>query len=492
MKRKDLQHLKLDSTFFSSQANSSVCKIIDGITVQQCYTKEDIAPLESIDFAAGFAPFVRGITPALYLTQPCKKQQLINNTTPEKANAIAHRLIAQKTKIIAFNLRSIDYSISTDTVTSANRKGILINTVEDVKMLLDQLPLADIEVALTTSTFNLALLAFYIVALQEEGIDTSKVSGNFHFDGLYSYVTPTSINARVQDNKAVVDSTAFIQEFLPKFKTISISNLALKQIGVSADIEVAYSLAQGLAYIKAGVTNNNSIDFLASQAFFSWVVGSNHFMEIAKMRAARLLWTKLLHPFKLKNESLAALSIYARTQDLDQQENPDHITRTTLEATAAVFGGIQSLSTIETTSDEKGLDLQYFIEQETNSCKTVDPWGGSYYVEKLTLDIADKAWEHLQKIDQLGGMSRALESGILESIATSIDPVQHPITRIDAVDFETSTPQKTIQRDETQVQYTLDQLATCVTSGEGNLLVLAIAAARARATHNEIQLLLTS
>ena len=489
MKRKDLQHLKLDATSFPSLVGSPAETVIDGISVNQNYTEEDLAELVEVNFASGFPPFTRGIHPTMYVTQPWQVQLALSETTLEKTRAVLLEQLNQ-----GHNALTLELKIATDALSDNqghSQAGLVVESVEDMKELIRGLPLPKIDLTLATTSTMLPLLALYCVAAQEVGMDLSQLQGRIQYNGLQVNRLSSSLQWLPQQLKSVTDSVNYLAQHLPKFKAISICNQTLKQLKVTADIEIAYSLAQGRAYLQAGCANATSVDLLASHTFYSWTTGVNFFMEIAKMRASRLLWSKMMLPFNLKNPSLAALPIYAQTTREYQTERLDYLTRTTIEASTSVFGGVQGLCTPLAELNSRGSiypnasAVQSFLQHEAKSCLTVDPWAGSYYLEKLTLDLAHRAWTHLEKIETAGGLTEALEKGVFPSVYLQDTAKEIPTTS----DLKTENHGQECRekRDEQLVQQALEHLRHSAKTGEGNLLALAIAAAKIRATAVEIQ-----
>lgn len=504
MKRKDLNHLKIDAIAFQSDSNSFTGKTIDGIYIASKYTEEDIALLEDIDLAAGFAPYVRGIDTLMYVQKPWQIKQPLHEIVAENCNTFYHNQLAEHQKEITLALHTITQkgldSSSLNAEQLTEHTGVILDTVEDMKVLLHQLPLSEIAVSIQTGEAILPILAFYIVAAQEQGIDTKTLNGNLYFDGLEINQNSSAFHASTS-TKIHRDSLVYMRQYMPKFNVLSFSNNSLKQLNVTADQEVAFTLIQGIHYIKMGLEAQIPIDYLASHLSFSWTVGLNHFMEIAKMRAARLLWAKLIKPFNPKNEQSLALHIHAQTA-IDTKVTTaaiDHLTPSTIEAATAVFGGVQSLQ-IQTSTSDMAFAIHHFLELETKSCKTIDPWAGSYYVEKLTLDIADKAWSLLEEMKELelAEINPVVTHILHKTKATTLaeeqtdtekKPTPDAVNKIQLIKHQYSKRLEQIKsnRDTQKVQVALTQLTAGKATQEGNLLALAIEAARERATIAEIQ-----
>lgn len=502
MKRKDLNHLKIDATAFQSKTDSTTSKTVDGIRIESRYTEEAIALLEDIDLAAGFAPYVRGIDALMYVQKPWQIKQSSPEIEAEKCNRFYRNQVAKHEKEITLDLHAITQkgleSPSLNAEQTTDSTGVILDTVEDMKVLLNQLPLSEISVSIQTGEAILPILAFYIVAAQELGIDTQALRGDLHYDGLEINQNSLAFNSSTS-TKIHTDSLVYMHQYMPKFNVLSFSNNTLKRLNVTADQEVAFSLIQGLQLIKIGLQAQIPIDYLASHLSFTWTLGLNHFMEIAKMRAARLLWSKLIKPFNPKNEQSLALHINTQTaSDTKVTTNPiDHLTPSTIEAATAVFGGVQSLqiqTSLSANSDMTNA-IHHYLELETKSCKTIDPWAGSYYVEKLTLDIADKAWNLIEEMKELElteihpALIRSLEVSKSEKVIEEQTNTEKK-PAFDAViikQYSERLEQLKANRDVQKVQAALTQLTANKSTSEDNLVALAIEAARARATIEEIQ-----
>ena len=471
MKRKDLQHLNLDSVSLSTASTSSATTAIEGLVIQKKYTEGDIEALETIDFAAGFAPYVRGISPLMYVQQPWQIQLIPATNQVEAANSSYRKQIALGQKNLLFDLSS-----------STSAGGLTIYTVEDVKILFNQLPLTEISATIRTNEALLPLLAMYIVAAQEQGIETKLLRGNLQYD-----VLDFTVESTPSLQKAILDSLNYTYRHMPHFKVLSLSNQHLKKGNFTADQEIAYSLAQGLTYIKAGVDAQIPIDSIASQFTFSWYAGANYFMEIAKMRAARLVWSRLIQSFHPKNEQSLALTIQTQTELWGKEINND-LTRVTTASTAAIFGGTQALAIAfdhPAYGEHTALQLHQFIQSEMKATKTVDPWAGSYYVEHTTLALAEKAWNILEAITSMEDITPQEEQDIRK---------QNTQTTTLAVDEEQMKRLAITkaQRNTQKVEETLTRLTQAVANPNSNLLTVTIEAVKERATVEEIQLALLS
>ncbi len=536
--RKNLQNIVLDIKGLPQQEAPKTSPTAEGITVKSRYDKEDLDALEHLDFAAGIPPFLRGPYSTMYTRKPWTIRQYAGYSTAEESNAFYKRNLAagQKGLSVAFDLathRGYD-SDHERVIGDVGKAGVAIDTVEDMKRLFKDIPLDQISVSMTMNGAVLPIMAFYIVAAEEEGIDPKHLSGTIQNDILKEFmVRNTYIYPPEPSMLIITHILKYASTGMPKFKSISISGYHMQEAGATCDIELAYTLANGLEYLKAGLKADIPIDTLAPQLSFFWGIGMHHFMEIAKMRAARLLWAKLVKPFQPKNPKSLALRAHCQTSgwSLTAQAPFNNIARTTVEAMAAIAGGTQSL---HTNALDEAIALptefsariarhtQLYLLEETEITKTIDPWAGSYYVERLTHEIAEKAWSHLQEIDALGGMTKAIEAGFsklkIEQAATKkqaridsgqdicIGVNQFTSTKeppIPTLEIDNATVRqlqidrlKTVKarRDATKVAKTLLKLRTAakisLTSKndyeQHNLLALTIEAARARATLGEI------
>ncbi len=541
--RKDIQHLKLEvkSQKLEVSPNSILetpnsFNTAENIELKPIYTKEDSSNLEHLDFGAGFAPNLRGPYATMYVRRPWTIRQYAGFSTAEESNAFYRRNLAagQKGLSVAFDLathRGYD-SDHERVVGDVGKAGVAIDSVEDMKVLFDQIPLGEMSVSMTMNGAVLPIMAFYIVAAEEQGVAPNLLSGTIQNDILKEFmVRNTYIYPPSPSMKIIADIFEYTSKNMPKFNSISISGYHMQEAGATADIELAYTLADGLEYIRTGLAAGMDIDTFAPRLSFFWAIGMNHFMEIAKMRAGRMLWAKLLKQFNPKDEKSLALRTHCQTSgwSLTEQDPFNNVARTAIEAAAAAFGGTQSLHTnaldeaIALPTDFSARiarNTQIFLQEETKICKTVDPWAGSYYVESLTAEIAQKAWALIEEVEALGGMTKAIEAGIpklrIEEAAARkqarIDSSQDIIVGVNKYRLEKEDPlhildvdnqmvrKQQIERLE-QIKATRDnaKVAKCLAkltetanahlhgndNGE-NLLSLAVEAARNRATLGEI------
>ena len=529
--RKNIQHLKLDIK--SQQAEVSEQEnflTAENIEVKATYSKEDIADLEQLGFGAGFAPNLRGPYSTMYVRRPWTIRQYAGFSTAEESNAFYRRNLAagQKGLSVAFDLATHrGYDSDHERVFGdVGKAGVAIDSVEDMKVLFDQIPLDEMSVSMTMNGAVLPIMAFYIVAAEEQGVAPNLLSGTIQNDILKEFmVRNTYIYPPTPSMQIIADIFEYSSKNMPKFNSISISGYHMQEAGATADIELAYTLADGLEYIRTGLAAGMDIDTFAPRLSFFWAIGMNHFMEIAKMRAARMLWAKLLKQFHPKDEKSLALRTHCQTSgwSLTEQDPFNNVARTAIEAAAAAFGGTQSLHTnaldeaIALPTDFSARiarNTQIFLQEETKICKTVDPWAGSYYVESLTAEIAEKAWALIQEVEELGGMTKAIEAGIpklrIEEAAARkqarIDSSQDIIVGVNKYRLEKEDPlhildvdnnmvrkqqierldQIKATRDNAKVTECLAKLIECAKTKNGNLLELAVEAARYRATLGEI------
>ncbi|GAA3615625.1 methylmalonyl-CoA mutase [Flavivirga amylovorans] len=427
--RKDLQHIKISRKPKESKAKKpEVFSTAEGIEVKSFYTKDDIKDLEHLGFVAGIAPNLRGPYSTMYVRRPWTIRQYAGFSTAEESNAFYKRNLAagQKGLSVAFDLathRGYD-SDHERVVGDVGKAGVAIDSVEDMKMLFNEIPLDKMSVSMTMNGAVLPIMAFYIVAAEEQGVKPEQLAGTIQNDILKEFmVRNTYIYPPTPSMKIISDIFEYTSKNMPKFNSISISGYHMQEAGATCDIELAYTLADGLEYIRKGLAAGMDIDTFAPRLSFFWAIGMNHFMEIAKMRAARILWAKLVKQFNPKNEKSLALRTHCQTSgwSLTEQDPFNNVARTTIEAAAAAFGGTQSLHTnaldeaIALPTDFSARiarNTQIYLQEETKITKTVDPWAGSYYVEKLTHDIAQKAWSLIEEVEALGGMTKAIEAGI--------------------------------------------------------------------------------
>ncbi len=529
--RKDIQYITLDGIAKTEkQPSTDRFLTAEGIEVKPTYSEQDIENLEHLDFGAGFAPNLRGPYATMYVRRPWTIRQYAGFSTAEESNAFYRRNLAagQKGLSVAFDLathRGYD-SDHERVVGDVGKAGVAIDSVEDMKVLFDQIPLDEMSVSMTMNGAVLPIMAFYIVAAEEQGVKPELLSGTIQNDILKEFmVRNTYIYPPTPSMKIIADIFEFTSKKMPKFNSISISGYHMQEAGATADIELAYTLADGLEYIRTGLATGMKIDEFAPRLSFFWAIGMNHFMEIAKMRAGRMIWAKLLKQFNPKDEKSLALRTHCQTSgwSLTEQDPFNNVARTAIEAAAAAFGGTQSLHTnaldeaIALPTDFSARiarNTQIFLQEETKICKTVDPWAGSYYVESLTDEIAQKAWALIEEVEELGGMTKAIEAGIpklrIEEASARkqarIDSGQDIIVGVNKYRLEKEDPlhildvdnqmvrkqqverlaQIKTDRDSEKVKLTLDRLIAAAKSGQENLLEIAVEAARYRATLGEI------
>jgi methylmalonyl-CoA mutase len=534
MKRKNLQHITLfnqeNSKVLGAEKKSEAFKTAEDILLHPNYSKKDIENLEHLDFGAGFAPFLRGPYTTMFVRKPWTIRQYAGFSTAEESNAFYRRNLAagQKGLSIAFDLpthRGYD-SDHERVFGDVGKAGVAIDTVEDMKVLFDQIPLNEMSVSMTMNGAVLPIMAFFIVAAEEQGVKPEQLSGTIQNDILKEFmVRNTYIYPPTPSMKIIADIFEYTSKKMPKFNSISISGYHMQEAGATADIELAYTLADGLEYIRTGLSTGMKIDEFAPRLSFFWAIGMNHFMEIAKMRAARMIWAKLVKQFNPKEEKSLALRTHCQTSgwSLTEQDPFNNVARTCIEATAAAFGGTQSLHTnaldeaIALPTDFSARiarNTQIYLQEETQITKTVDPWAGSYYVESLTNEIAQNAWKLIEEVEELGGMTKAIEAGIpklrIEEAAARkqarIDSGQDVIVGINKYRLEKEDPlhildvdnemvrkqqvellqQIKATRDTNKVKDIIEKLIATAKTGEGNLLEIAVEAARYRATLGEI------
>lgn len=529
MSRKKVQHIVLEGIQSKSTAKKSL-DTAETIAIKSSYSENDTSGLEHLNFSAGTAPFLRGPYSTMYVQRPWTIRQYAGFSTAEDSNAFYKRNLnaGQKGLSVAFDLpthRGYD-SDHERVIGDVGKAGVAIDSVEDMKLLFDTIPLDQMSVSMTMNGAVLPIMAFYIVAAEEQGVKMEQLIGTIQNDILKEFmVRNTYIYPPEASMKIVSDIFEYTSKYMPKFNSISISGYHMQEAGASADIELAYSLANGLEYIRKGLDAGLEIDTFAPRLSFFWGIGMNHFMEVAKLRAARMLWAKIVQKFNPKNPKSLALRTHCQTSgwSLTEQDPFNNITRTCIEASAAVFGGTQSLHTnaldeaIALPTDFSARiarNTQLYLQKETNITKTVDPWAGSYYIEKLTHEIAEKAWSHIQEVEALGGMTKAIKSGVpklrIEEAAARkqarIDSGQDTIVGVNKyklksddalhileVDNELVRAQQLerlnhtkSQRDSEKVTVILKKITKAAASGSENLLALAVEAARVRATLGEI------
>ena len=532
MSRKDLQHINLNDKDLSSakKISAETFETPEEIEIKTSYSKEDLSEAEHLEFAAGIPPYLRGPYSTMYVSRPWTIRQYAGFSTAEESNAFYRRNLAagQKGLSVAFDLpthRGYD-SDHERVVGDVGKAGVAIDSVEDMKILFDQIPLDKMSVSMTMNGAVLPIMAFYIVAAEEQGVKPELLSGTIQNDILKEFmVRNTYIYPPTPSMKIISDIFEYSSQKMPKFNSISISGYHMQEAGATCDIELAYTLADGLEYIRKGLDAGMKIDSFAPRLSFFWAIGMNHFMEIAKMRAGRMLWAKLVKQFNPTNPKSLSLRTHSQTSgwSLTEQDPFNNVARTCIEAAAAAFGGTQSLHTnaldeaIALPTDFSARiarNTQLYLQQETNITKTVDPWAGSYYVEKLTEEIAAKAWKLIEEVEELGGMTKAIEAGIpkmrIEEAAARkqarIDSETDVIIgvnkyRLDKeddmvtleVDNQTVRKQQVArlekirsERDSDKVKNSLEKLTRAAKEENANLLELAVEAARDRATLGEI------
>lgn len=502
----------------------------EGISVKDIYIKDDLQHVEHLHFAAGIPPFLRGPYSTMYLQRPWTIRQYAGFSTAKESNAFYRRNLAagQKGLSVAFDLathRGYD-SDHPRVVGDVGKAGVAIDSVEDMKILFEGIPLGEMSVSMTMNGAVIPIMAFYIVAAEEQGVPASALSGTIQNDILKEFmVRNTYIYPPEPSMRIIGDIFAYTAQHMPKFNSISISGYHMQEAGATADLELAYTLADGLEYIRTGLKAGLNIDDFAPRLSFFWAIGMNYFMEIAKMRAARMLWAKIVKQFNPQKPISMALRTHCQTSgySLTAQAPFNNVARTTIEALAAALGHTQSL---HTNSLDEAIALptdfsariarntQLILQEETAICQTVDPWAGSFYVEKLTHDLAHRAWELIQEVESLGGMAKAIETGLpkmrIEEAAAKkqarIDSGKEIVVGVNAFFAEKEPDIEILEIDNTAVrneqierlqkikaernneavQEALNAITECARTGKGNLLDLAIKAARLRATLGEI------
>lgn len=500
------------------------------IKVKPVYSADDVKDVEHLDYASGIPPFLRGPYSTMYVMRPWTVRQYAGFSTAEESNAFYRRNLAagQKGLSIAFDLathRGYD-SDHPRVVGDVGKAGVAIDSIADMKILFDQIPLDQMSVSMTMNGAVLPILAFYIVAAEEQGVKPELLTGTIQNDILKEFmVRNTYIYPPLPSMKIIADIFEYTSKNMPKFNSISISGYHMQEAGATADIELAYTLADGLEYLRTGIKAGIDIDKFAPRLSFFWAIGMNHFMEIAKMRAGRLLWAKIVKQFNPKNPKSMSLRTHSQTSgwSLTEQDPFNNVTRTAVEAMAAALGHTQSLHTnaldeaIALPTDFSARiarNTQLYIQDETNICRAVDPWAGSYYVEKLTHELANSAWALIQEVEELGGMAKAIETGLpkmrIEEAAARkqarIDSGRDVIVGVNKYKTDEETDIELLEVDNTvvrqaqlerlaktkadrnndDVQVALEAIIKCAAGGDGNLLDLAVDAARKRATLGEI------
>jgi methylmalonyl-CoA mutase len=502
------------------------------IKVKPVYTAADLESMEHLNYAAGIAPYLRGPYSTMYITRPWTIRQYAGFSTAEDSNAFYRRNLAagQKGLSVAFDLathRGYD-SDHERVVGDVGKAGVAIDSILDMKILFDQIPLNKMSVSMTMNGAVLPIMAFYIVTALEQGAKLEELAGTIQNDILKefmvrnTYIYPPDASMRI-----IADIFEFTSKKMPKFNSISISGYHMQEAGATADIELAYTLADGLDYIRTGIKAGLDIDAFAPRLSFFWALGMNHFMEIAKLRAARMLWARIVKQFNPKNEKSMALRTHTQTSgwSLTEQDPYNNVARTCIEAMGAALGGTQSLHTnaldeaIALPTDASARiarNTQIYLQEETNICRSVDPWAGSYYVEKLTQELAEKAWAHIEEIENMGGMAKAIETGLpkmrIEEAAARkqarIDSNKDIIVGVNKYRLEKEDPIDILdidntavrlsqitrleklraERNESEVQAALEAITKSCETAEGNLLALAVEAASKRASLGEISM----
>jgi methylmalonyl-CoA mutase len=533
MKRPDFSALTFTTepiNEFFAEARQGSWTTSEQLELKSVYTAADLAELPHLGFGAGKAPFLRGPYASMYTQRPWTIRQYAGFSTAEESNAFYRRNLAagQKGLSVAFDLathRGYD-SDHPRVEGDVGKAGVAIDSVEDMKILFDQIPLEEMSVSMTMNGAVLPIMAFYIAAGLEQGVPVEQLSGTIQNDILKEFmVRNTYIYPPAQSMRIIADIFAYTSRKMPRFNSISISGYHMHEAGAPADLELAYTLSDGLEYIRTGLAAGLKIDEFAPRLSFFWAIGMNHFMEIAKLRAGRLLWAKLVQQFEPQLAKSMALRTHCQTSgwSLTEQDPFNNVARTCVEALAAALGHTQSLHTnaldeaIALPTDFSARiarNTQLYLQDETGITKVVDPWGGSYYIEKLTAELVDKAWEHIQEVEQLGGMAKAIETGLpkmrIEEAAARkqarIDAAKDIIVGVNR--FNTGRPANIELRDidntkvrasqlerlagvkagrnQAAVNASLDALTRCAAGEAGNLLELAVVAAQNRATLGEI------
>jgi methylmalonyl-CoA mutase len=512
------------------KSESKPWRCAEGIYVKSYFTKEDLADAEHLNFAAGLPPYLRGPYSTMYLQNPWTIRQYAGFSTAEESNTFYRKNLAggQKGLSVAFDLAT-HRGYDSDHVRvqgDVGKAGVAIDSVEDMKILFDQIPLDEMSVSMTMNGAVLPIMAFYIVAAEEQGVSPEKLSGTIQNDILKEFmVRNTYIYPPLASMRIIADIFEYTAKNMPKFNSISISGYHMQEAGATADLELAYTLADGLEYLRTGVNAGLDIDKFAPRLSFFWAIGMNHFMEIAKMRAGRMLWAKIVKKFNPKNDKSLMLRTHCQTSgwSLTEQDPFNNVARTTIEAMAAALGHTQSL---HTNSLDEAMALptdfsariarntQLYLQNETQITKVIDPWAGSYYVEYLTMELAKKAWALIEEVEELGGMAKAIETGLpkmrIEEAAARkqarIDSGKDVIVGVNKYKISEATVLEVrdvdnqavrvsqierldkikAERDNNLVNLILEKLTKSAETGEGNLLALAIEAARLRATLGEI------
>lgn len=533
MSRPDFSKISFDQLNWDTDIQANEAKIFntpEGIPVKPNYDADDVKEAKQLGFSAGLPPFLRGPYSAMYASRPWTIRQYAGFSTAEESNAFYRRNLAagQKGLSIAFDLATHrGYDSDHERVTGdVGKAGVAVDSILDMEILFDQIPLDQMSVSMTMNGAVLPIMAFYIVAAEEQGVDKSLLSGTIQNDILKEFmVRNTFVYPPKPSMRIISDIFKYTSEHMPKFNSISISGYHMQEAGATADLELAFTLADGLEYLRTGVEAGIDVDVLAPRLSFFWAIGMNHFMEIAKMRAARILWAKIVKTFNPKNPKSMALRTHSQTSgwSLTAQDPYNNIARTCIEAMAAAFGHTQSLHTnaldeaIALPTDFSARiarNTQIYLQEETDITKVVDPWAGSYYVEYLTDQLARKAWDIINEIEEMGGMAKAIETGMpklkIEEAAARkqarIDTNKEVIvgvnkyitkeeTDIELLEVDNEAVRNSqiqrlkklkAERDQSAVDKALQALTESAKTGEGNLLDLSVKAARVRATLGEI------
>lgn len=530
MSKPDFSKVKLDQLSVASRQvqQQSAFTTNEGIDIKPVYTQQDIEFLE--ESMPGFAPNVRGPYPTMYVSRPWTVRQYAGFSTAEESNAFYRRNLAmgQKGLSVAFDLathRGYD-SDHERVVGDVGKAGVAIDSVEDMKILFDGIPLDQMSVSMTMNGAVVPIMAFFIVAAEEQGVSPEQLAGTIQNDILKEYmVRNTYIYPPAMSMQIIADIFKYTSDHMPKFNSISISGYHIQEAGATADLELAYTLADGLEYVRTGLAAGIDIDHFAPRLSFFWGIGMNYFMEVAKMRAGREIWAKMMKTFDPKNDKALALRTHSQTSgwSLTEQDPFNNVTRTLIEANAAAMGHTQSLHTnaldeaIALPTDFSARiarNTQLFLQEETMMTNVIDPWGGSYYVESLTKELMEKAWDLIEEVEELGGMAKAIETGLpkmrIEEAAAKkqaqIDSNEEVIIGvnryrldqedpIDILNIDNTMVRKTqierldrmkAERDGEKVAVALEALAVAAKTGEDNILACAIEAARHRASLGEI------
>jgi methylmalonyl-CoA mutase len=510
--------------------NNPAFQTNEQIPIKSVYTKDDVVNVEHLNDLPGLPPYTRGPYPTMYVNRPWTVRQYAGFSTAEESNAFYRRNLAmgQKGLSVAFDLathRGYD-SDHPRVVGDVGKAGVAIDSILDMKILFDEIPLDQMSVSMTMNGAVLPIMAYYIVTAEEQGVSKEKLTGTIQNDILKEYmVRNTYIYPPKMSMKIISDIFEYTSKYMPKFNSISISGYHMQEAGATADIELAYTLADGLEYVRTGLSAGIDIDSFAPRLSFFWGIGMNYFMEVSKLRAARRIWAKMMQTFHPENSKSMALRTHSQTSgwSLTEQDPFNNVTRTLIEAHAAAMGHTQSLHTnaldeaIALPTDFSARiarNTQLYLQEETGITKVIDPWAGSYYVESLTNELMEKAWKHIEEIEELGGMTKAIETGLpkmrIEEAAARrqamIDSGKESITGVNRYRLDKEDPIETLdidntvvrqkqlerieklkkERNEEKVSQALQELMQSAESGEGNLLEKSVNAARARATLGEI------